>query len=65
MHLALDVNRDKFMEKLKEQNKSQNEINYAEQTVLDGAMAVIENRVDAFGVSEVALVKQPPWRIVL
>lgn len=65
VHLALDVNRDKFMEKLKEQNKSQNEINYAEQTVLDGAMAVIENRVDAFGVSEVALVKQPPWRIVL
>ncbi|NPU97412.1 MAG: protein translocase subunit SecD [Candidatus Omnitrophica bacterium] len=65
VHLALEVNQEKFLQKLREQNKSEEEINYAKEMVLDGAMAVIENRVDAFGVSEVALVKQPPWRVVL
>ena len=73
VHLVIEVDHEKFetelREDLKKQGKTEKEIEDEVRTgldsVLDSAMAVIENRVDSFGVAEVALVKQPPWRIVL
>ncbi|MGC9327924.1 MAG: protein translocase subunit SecD, partial [Candidatus Hinthialibacter sp.] len=73
VHLVIEVDHEKFEQQLRDdlakQGKTEQEIEDEVETslatVLDSAMAVIENRVDSFGVAEVALVKQPPWRIVL
>ncbi|MBN2328894.1 MAG: protein translocase subunit SecD [Candidatus Omnitrophica bacterium] len=73
VHLVIEVDHEKFEQQLRDdlakQGKTEQEIEQEVEsslaTVLDSAMAVIENRVDSFGVAEVALVKQPPWRIVL
>lgn len=65
VHLVIEVDLEAYAADLKEQGKTQEEIDYAESTVLDSAAAVIESRVDAFGVAEAAIIKQAPRRIVL
>lgn len=73
VHLVIEVDIDKFRADLRAEGKKQGksdadiekEIANNEATVLDSAIAVLENRVDSFGVSEVSLIKQPPYRIVL
>lgn len=73
VHLVIEVDHEKFESELRDGLKKQgktekeieDEVKAGLDSVLDSALAVIENRVDSFGVAEVALVKQPPWRIVL
>lgn len=73
VHLVIEVDEEKYESQLradlKKQGKTDKEIEQAvkdsKATVLDTAMAVLENRVDAFGVAEVSLIKQPPYRIIL
>lgn len=65
VHMVISVDMEKFEQDLLNQGKDETEIQYAKDTVLDSAAAVIENRVDQYGVSEAALIKQPPDRLVL
>ncbi|MBZ0257526.1 protein translocase subunit SecD [bacterium] len=65
VHLVIEVDLEAYEKDLKDQGKTQEEIDYAKSTVLDSAAAVIESRVDAFGVAEAAIIKQAPRRIVL
>jgi len=65
VHLVIEVDLEKYEEILRGQGKTEDEIDYAMSTVLDSASAVIESRVDQFGVAEASIIKQPPDRIVL
>lgn len=65
VHLVIEVDRVKFRQELKNQNLSESEIEDRMESVLDIAAEVVSNRVDQFGVAEVAIVKQPPDRIVV
>lgn len=65
VHMVISVDMERFEQELINQGKDETEIQYAKDTVLDSAAAVIQNRVDQYGVSEAALIKQPPDRLVL
>ncbi len=73
VHLVIEVDDKKYEARLREslQNQGKTEdqikssVKYGLDTVLGSAVAVLESRVDSYGVSEVALVKQPPYRVVL
>lgn len=65
VHMVITVDMERFEQDLINQGKDETEIQYAKDTVLDSAAAVIQNRVDQYGVSEAALIKQPPDRLVL
>ncbi len=65
VHMVISVDMEQFEENLINEGKDETEIQYAKDTVLDSAAAVIQNRVDQYGVSEAALIKQPPNRLVL
>ncbi|MBI1389293.1 MAG: protein translocase subunit SecD [bacterium] len=65
VHMVIEVDLEKFKQQLVEQGRDEKEIQYALDTVLDSAAAVIENRVDSYGVAEAAIIKQPPARLVV
>ncbi|MDX9754336.1 MAG: protein translocase subunit SecD, partial [bacterium] len=68
VHLVIELDQafmDKMVEDLRKEGKSQAEIDYDIERTLDSAAAVVQTRVDEFGVAEVSLVKQPPDRLVL
>lgn len=65
VHLVIEVDIEAHEADLRAQGKSEEDIAYAKEIVLDSAAAVIESRVDAFGVAEAAIIKQAPRRIVL
>lgn len=65
VHMVIEVDREDYRRQLVERNLDSDEIQYAMDTLLDAAAAVVENRVDAYGVAEAAIVKQEPNRIVL
>ncbi len=65
VHLVIEVDVEAYEAELREQGKTEDEISYAKEIVLDSAAAAIESRVDAFGVAEAAIIKQAPRRIVL
>ncbi len=67
VHLVIEVDHERFLENLREKNPdiTEEEEQYALDMVLDSAAAVIENRVNQWGVAESAIVKQPPYRLVL
>lgn len=73
VHLVIEVDQDEFVRRLTEdlqgqgktEREIQDEIEYAKSSVLDSVIAVIDSRINEWGVSETALVKQPPWRVVL
>ncbi|RJP33344.1 MAG: protein translocase subunit SecD [Candidatus Omnitrophota bacterium] len=67
VHLVIEVDQEKFLEnlRLKNPNATEEEKEYALTMALDSAAAVVENRVNQYGVAESAIVKQPPTRLVL
>ncbi|MDP8246220.1 MAG: protein translocase subunit SecD [Candidatus Hinthialibacter antarcticus] len=65
VHLVIEVDIEEYEAELRAQGKSDSDIAYAKEIVLDSAAAAIESRVDAFGVAEAAIIKQAPNRIVL
>lgn len=65
VHLVVDINMEEYEEQLREQGVEEEELQYAKETVIDEAAALIESRVDAFGVAEAAVIKQRPRRIVV
>lgn len=65
VHLVIEVDVEAYKKQLASEGMAQDQIAEREKTVLDQAAAVIENRVDAYGVAEASIFKQPPSRIVL
>jgi SecD/SecF fusion protein len=73
VHLVIEVDQEEFEKRIRDdgaqQEKTEDEIEedieQSKATVLDSVIANIDSRINQYGVSETALVKQPPWRIVL
>lgn len=65
VHMVLDVDLESYEEDVRGRTADEDEIQYMMDTVLPSAAAIVENRVDSYGVAEAAVIQQEPRRIVL
>ncbi|MEW6235619.1 MAG: protein translocase subunit SecD [Candidatus Omnitrophota bacterium] len=67
VHMVIEVDMDKVRADIRQNDPSldDEQVESKAEYALGSAAAIIENRVDQYGVAETALVRQPPNRLVL